>query len=325
MRSILSHVILSLLLVLFGQGAWAQTVHGILRVVKGDVRVISASDGKEIKAKIGQKVYPKDTIIAGVDSRAKIVMVDNNEINISPDSKVVIQSYEYNPEADTKKVNLNVLYGKIRAKVNQKYEGENRFQVKTPSAVAGVRGTDFMTSYSNDTKVTQIVTFEGSVVFGVPGPNGQINNPVTVAVGQTSASQGSSPPAPPSAMPKNELSSIDSESKSEGPANGPNEGGDNRQPASEGQKSSEPNKEGGGGQAGGDPNRGPNSMGPPGGSMMVDGDIPSGNFEPPPMMDTGSGGILPEGPRPDIYRCDFCQDVIQNGRRGLNINVLIEN
>lgn len=213
--------------------SFAQAIHGVFKVVKGDIRVVQSSDTKEVKAKIGQKVYPKDVIIAGADSRAKIVMVDNNEINVSPDSKVEIQNYEYKPEADKKNVLLNIMYGKVRAKVNQKYEGDNKFQVKTPSAVAGVRGTDFFTSYSPSSNATKVVTFHGQVAVGQPGPGGQILNAVFVSKGQTTSAANGAPPSQPTEVPKNELAQMDSQSDS-APSDSKN--GSDRQPSDNGEK-----------------------------------------------------------------------------------------
>jgi hypothetical protein len=197
-------------------------VHGILRVVKGDVQIKSGSTGVTSKAKLGQEVYPKDTIITGKDARAKIVMIDNNELNISPDSHIEIQNYEYNPTENKKDVLLNVLYGKVRSKVEQKYDGKtSKFQVKTPSAVAGVRGTDFVTGYNQLTKMSTVITFRGAVEFGLPGANGAIRSPVSVTPGkmsQISASGGS--PAAPSNVPKDQLAKFDHDTKAEVPAGG---------------------------------------------------------------------------------------------------------
>ncbi len=198
--------------------AVAQSVHGIFMVVKGDVTVISgqAADKTPQKAKMGSKVFPGDTIQAGKDSRAKIVMSDQNTLNISPDTKFQIEKYENDPGSDSRNVTLKVMEGKLRASVEQKYDGEkNKFNVKTPSAVAGVRGTDFLTSFSSATKTSQIITFHGTVAVGQPGPKGEIMNPVYVKPGQmTSASAGKAPEAP-RAMPKEELSKMNNESKAE--------------------------------------------------------------------------------------------------------------
>ena len=211
----LSFFVISLLL---GAESRAAQVHGILTVVKGNVSIKSGKTGKEEKAKIGMKVFPKDSILTQADSRAKIVMVDKNEINVSPSSNIVIDNYEFDPAKDNKKVLIDVIYGKVRAKVEQKYDGEsNKFQVKTPSAVAGVRGTDFFTSFNQVTNSSKVVTFKGEVAFGLPGPGGTILNPVSVKVGEFTVNTGNNPPAPAVQMPKTELAQFDKETKADTP------------------------------------------------------------------------------------------------------------
>ncbi|MCB0412829.1 MAG: FecR domain-containing protein [Bdellovibrionales bacterium] len=212
------------LVLLYPNSSFAKKVYGTLKVVKGNVHIQKANKKDDLKkAKVGQRVYPKDTIITDKDSRVKIVMIDNNVINVSPDSKVTIDNYEFNPDGNKKNVLLNVLYGKVRSKVNQKYDGKsNKFQIKTPSAVAGVRGTDFLVGFAN--KQTQVVTFEGKVDFGLPGPNGLIRNPVSVRPGQMATSSGAAGPTAPRSVPKSQLSQMNNDSDAE------------RAPASQGDK-----------------------------------------------------------------------------------------
>lgn len=195
--------------------AHADGVSGVMMVVKGSITIQSKS-GKSTPAKVGAKVFPQDTIVAGPDSRAKIVMSDKNVINISPDTKMALEKYVYNPQSDQKNVLLNVVYGKVRSTVNQKYDGDkNTFQVKTASAVAGVRGTDFLASFNQSTQTSKVVTFSGMVEVGKPGPNGAILNTVKVAPGQFTTASPAKPPTPPAAVPKAELNSLNQESKVE--------------------------------------------------------------------------------------------------------------
>jgi hypothetical protein len=203
--------------------AVAQTninTHGLFMVVKGTVAVIPFGSQKSEPAKVGKKIFPGDSIITGKDSRAKVVMSDKNTLNISPDSKFKLEKYENNPIKNAKNVEISLEYGKIRASVAQKYDGQkNKFQIKTPAAVAGVRGTDFLTSHSKATNATQITTFEGVVAFGPKGPNGDILTPVLVQPGQTSQAEAGKPPEPPKAVPQEELKSIETESSADTASN----------------------------------------------------------------------------------------------------------
>ena len=178
---------------------------GEILVSKGDVKIESAVGGKVSTAAAGAKVCQGDTIIAGLQSRAKVKMEDGNELNISPESRIKLEVYEYKPADNKKKVMLNVLYGKVRSATREENmyndkakDGQaNTFQVKTKSAVAGVRGTDFLTSFDRKTSKTEVVTFKGSVDVGRAGPGGTILGAVSIGAGQKTEALPGAPPAPP--------------------------------------------------------------------------------------------------------------------------------
>ncbi len=291
--------------------ALADKVIGSLAVVKGKVEIKDAK-GKIANARVGSKVKEKDTILTGADSRAKLVMVDENVLNISPDSQINLESYKFEPDKNEKNVSINVLYGKVRSTVNQKYEGENKFHVKTPAAVAGVRGTDFLAGFNSLKKESQFVTFEGKVEVGQAGPGGSIVNAVMVNPGQATIATVGAIPAPPQAMPKTTLADMNKESTADGSGNS-----DRRQPAN---APGAPKKEGA------NSGRSPSSAGGGGAktSMIDKNDLPA---NPDGAPGVGPGGPLvppvfkdPNGPGP-IPRCDFCNDSISNGRSRVIINV----
>lgn len=226
-----------LLTLIFSLPAFAQNVQGVFMVVKGDVKLTTS--GKTDPAKVGTKVSPGDTITSGPDSRAKVVMADKNVINISPDSKITIEKYE-NDGKDKKNVELKVEYGKLRASVEQKYDGEkSKFNIKTPTAVAGVRGTDFLTGFNAANRTTQVITFSGTVAFGTPGPGGSIQNPVFVQQGQMTSSVGGKVPDSPKPVPKEELNKLNNETKADTAKSQPNSQEQNQNVADKSDKKDE--------------------------------------------------------------------------------------
>ena len=288
----------------------AQNVNGTLRVVKGDVQIKSGKTGQTSKARLGTQVFPKDVIITGADSRAKIVMVDNNEINVSPDTQIEIQHYEFDPNQGKKEVLLNVLYGKVRNKVEQHYDGKtSKFEVKTPAAVAGVRGTDFMTSYDRASGESQVVTFRGAVAFGTPGPGGSIAHAVSVTPGKTASSTGGAAPGAPSTMTKAQLAKVDQESKAD--PGGPTKAGPN--PAGEKSKGSNGSPTG---QNSGDTGaRAPASDPGVHASMLSSEDLTPNTsnslLPPPPPTIVTAPPILQAVPPPV---CSTCNQMIQSGQ-----------
>lgn len=192
--------------------SWAADC-GQFRIVKGDVTYKGKSQGEFEKARINKQICQGDTVKTGADSRAKIVMADSNELNISPDSEMQIEVYDTAQADGEKKVLINVLYGKIRSNVKQKYKDDEKshYRVKTKSAVAGVRGTEFLASFDLRTSETKIVTFEGEVNVGLlKGAN--IIASVSVKPGQFTSNTTGTNPHTPKEVPPQELAKIDSES-----------------------------------------------------------------------------------------------------------------
>lgn len=201
---------LIVILLVFGSfsEALAEDAYGLMMIVKGQVQVAKAKESP-IGAKVGTKVYPQDTIITGKDSRAKIVMSDRNIINVLPETKIRID--QYISELKEKNVRLSLIEGKVRTNVEQKYDNvENRFEIKTPSAVAGVRGTQFATSYKRLTNVTTVTTFRGEVVFrGLDILSNKQTDAVTVKRGETSENFDGKKPGTPVKMNPVEFKRID--------------------------------------------------------------------------------------------------------------------
>ncbi len=135
---------------------------GIVVVAQGATMVMR--QGKSYAAKIGFKIFEKDYIETGADGKIKIKFKDDNIINLVPNSKLTIEELQFDPAKESKKTLLNLIYGKVRSSVKQSYNGENYYEVKTKTAVAGVRGTDFVVSYNDDDKVeAKVETISGKV------------------------------------------------------------------------------------------------------------------------------------------------------------------
>ncbi len=196
----------------------AEASCGVIEIAKGDIKI--ESKGKVSAGAAQSKVCEGDAIIAGTQSRAKVKMADGNELNISPESRIVLETYQYKPTDNKKKVLLNVVYGKVRAATAKENmyndaaaDGQaNSFQVKTKAAVAGVRGTDFLTSFSPQTNKAEVVTFKGEVMVGQMGPGGVILNPVAVGAGQKTEAVPGAPPAPPKVVPPTEMQQMSQDS-----------------------------------------------------------------------------------------------------------------
>ena len=161
---------------------------------EGNAKVIRASGTQEV-ASNNLEVYEGDTVLTESGGKVRVQMKDKNVINVASESRVVIEQQQNDMASGKHKTMLNLMYGKLRAQVakSNKYDGkENTFNVKTKAAVAGVRGTDFVTSFTPGSKTwsTEIHTFEGKVEFG----GDTLQQKVTVAGGQKANFSITSPP-----------------------------------------------------------------------------------------------------------------------------------
>lgn len=179
---------------------------GLFRVVKGDVKFQKKGKTKFKKARINKKVCAGDLVKTNKDSRAKIVLASLDEINISPETELQIQQLK------NKQVQLTVNFGKIRSKVKSRYEDNDKshYRVTTKSAVAGVRGTDFLTGYNKFTNESSVVTFEGQVAVG-NNTNGTYKPNVVVKAGQFTANKPGAQLLSPKRLSPGQLTKIDGE------------------------------------------------------------------------------------------------------------------
>jgi len=202
-------ILIFALIVLPSKNLWASSC-GVFRVVKGNVTFQKRSVGKFKKARINKKICAGDTVNASEASRAKIVMSGGNEINVSPKTKFKIEKYVQNKKGKDNKALINVLYGKIRSNVKQKYKNDDQsfYRVKTKSAVAGVRGTEFMVSFDDTKSSSKVVTFEGKVAVG-KFDQGKFLGLVNVGPGQFTSNRVGSNPHAARDLPKAELAQYD--------------------------------------------------------------------------------------------------------------------
>ena len=72
-------------------------------------------------------------------------MDDKSVLAMAPNAKLVIARLEYKPKENTRSTVMGLLWGSARFIV-KKLSGKPSYQVRTETAVCGVRGTDFAVS-----------------------------------------------------------------------------------------------------------------------------------------------------------------------------------
>ncbi|MEW6501206.1 MAG: FecR family protein, partial [Thermodesulfobacteriota bacterium] len=131
--------------------ALAQKV-GSLTVVQGTVDLLPGGKAAHA-AKLGETVQVGDTVRTRKEGRAEITFDDGTIVRVARSTELAITKFLINDKQTDARINLP--RGKIQSIVPRKVgqifgqQEANRFEVKTPTATCGVRGTDFFTYHQN--------------------------------------------------------------------------------------------------------------------------------------------------------------------------------
>lgn len=125
---------------------------------------IDHEDGTQEKAKIGVKLSEKDKVITNKKSKVDIQFSNGEIIRLDSNSYLYLD-YVYRKLGgyDTKETNnseLALISGKLFAKVNKMNKNDS-FTIKTPTSIAGVRGTSFIVATSG--KKDTVKVLDGAV------------------------------------------------------------------------------------------------------------------------------------------------------------------
>ena len=144
-----SLAIILCLALLFTSGAGAAfasaKVSAKILSLEGDVQVVRAGGEKPFKAFVNMRLTEGDRIITGTDGIAQIQMDDELVITLTENTRIYLS--ELRGSGGAQQTSIDLQAGGVGSAVNKKLEESSRFEIKTPTAVMGVRGTEFFTQY----------------------------------------------------------------------------------------------------------------------------------------------------------------------------------
>ncbi len=125
---------------------------------------------KTEKLAVGSAVFQGDVLETQKRTRLEVKLADQSVLRLGPSSKVTVQAAAFGKTVEERKVSAKLLVGKIWANVAKAVGGEQRFEVQTENAVAGVRGTTFRVDAATDRSVV-VRVYSGTVaVASGPAP-----------------------------------------------------------------------------------------------------------------------------------------------------------
>lgn len=149
MRQVFAAAAVASMLALTGT-VWANDV-GQVKTAKGTVHV--ERDGKLLPASVGMPIRQADSLVTGADGAVGVTFSDNSLLSTGPNSVLVVDRYNFDStthagrfDASLKKGTLAVVSGKM---VKQ---SPDAMKVRTPAAIMGVRGTEFIVQVEEPAK-----------------------------------------------------------------------------------------------------------------------------------------------------------------------------
>ena len=125
--------------------ASAREAVGKVDETAGLVKVQRHGENSYVALKAGMPVHQFDTVTTGPAGRVRLVFSDKSVVSLGPKSNLVISEFVYDPKKKKRKSLLRLISGKVKVFANN-LNGyrTKRFDVKSPTAVIGVRGTVFL-------------------------------------------------------------------------------------------------------------------------------------------------------------------------------------
>ncbi len=147
--------------------------------VHGEVMVVQAKTGLQTAATPGMFLWAKDEIHTGGGGNVTLQFADGSKVLLQQESTLAIESlmkYGQTGMADSR---LHLKKGKTDNKIKPKTGPGSRFEIRTPSALATVRGTMYRVSTDQDQMQTEVSRGEVNVENArakqsVPAPYGTL-------------------------------------------------------------------------------------------------------------------------------------------------------
>ncbi|PNV79185.1 MAG: hypothetical protein C0196_06590 [Dictyoglomus turgidum] len=178
----------------------------IITFIKGNVYVKKVTSELWLPAKVKMELTSGDKVWVQQNSQAILQFSDKSTLKLGSNTQLDILNLDY--EKDTKKeISIfKLLIGKIWATVERLLSQGERIEIQTPTAVAGVRGTEWIQEVSED-GTTKIWTLRGIVFLTAK------DKTIEVKEGFQSVVKPDEPPSEPSEI--KEIERFDEEGKKE--------------------------------------------------------------------------------------------------------------
>jgi hypothetical protein len=135
------------------------------------VRIIAASGPVEhayhrnvfVPVRVGMTLGEGDRLRTGANGFVTLEFEDGSHLLLTQDSMIEIGTLRRTELTGAKDRVILLRRGEVDSEVTHSTQRADRFQIRSPSVVAGVRGTRFRVNYDNDDRLTAVAVLDGEV------------------------------------------------------------------------------------------------------------------------------------------------------------------
>lgn len=163
-------------------------------------------------AAVGTAVQANDVLKTGKPGHMRVVFEDDTVLTLGDSSELSVADHAFAPEKGEARSLIDLVSGTVNAVVSDYYRNPNAaYEVKTKTATAGVRGTEFVVSYAPGEELTEVFVVDGRVE--VTSQIQDVENTVFLNANEVTYVRGGELPSAPSRYEedvlRNRLDSID--------------------------------------------------------------------------------------------------------------------
>jgi len=181
----------------------AQESIGQVAALEGQATVQRAGVARAIPLSVQSPVYRNDTIQTLEASKIKLLLIDGTGLTLGARGTMTLSQLVYAPQRNTHRGVVSIASGIFRA-VTRKVLPQTTFEVHTATAVAAVRGTQWLGEVTPD--ATAIVVLDGEVA--VAHADASVRGEVVLTPGLGTDVQGKSPPTAPRQWAEKRVSTL---------------------------------------------------------------------------------------------------------------------
>jgi len=138
-------------------------VPATVEAVSGRATILRSDDAAEEPALPGTAIHLGDRISTAADSSVAIRFADQTLVTLFDDSVARFDHLSAHGSTGMVDSRLNLLQGRMDARVTPASGPGSRFEIHTPSAISAVRGTEYRAAFDDDGTISRIEVLHGRV------------------------------------------------------------------------------------------------------------------------------------------------------------------